>query len=335
MRAYQFSAAGFENLREVDLPTPEPRGSGVLVRMRAATLNARDLGVASGKLPNLRYPLIPLSDGVGEVVAIGETVTRFKPGDRVCPMFYPRWNGGHASADVLAQALGGTVDGTACEYLLLDEQAFARAPAHLSDVEAASLCCSGLTAWSALAMAEVRAGDTVVVQGTGGVALYALQFAKLLGAQVVLTSGSDAKLEALRPLGAALQLNYKTRPDWAQAVREFTDGRGARAVIDIGGAATIAESARALGYGGTVCVIGVLGGIEAALPVRELMMKCAGVRGLTVGSRQDFEAMVAAVSQHGLKPVIDRVYPRAELNAALARLAGREHFGKIGVELYA
>lgn len=334
MRVLELSAAGVEHLHEVERPTPRPQRGEVLVRMRASTLNARDLGVIHGKLPGLSWPRVPLSDGVGEIAELGDGVTRFKTGDRVCPMFYPRWSAGAATPDVLGQALGGTVDGTACEYLLLNEQALALAPAHLSDVEASSLCCAGLTAWSALAEAGVRAGDTVVVQGTGGVSLFALQFAKLLGAQVIATSSSDAKLATVSKLGADQLINYRTQPDWAQAVLDITDGRGARAVVDIGGGATLTDSVRALGFGGMVCVIGVLGGINAEVSIRQLMLKLCAIRGFTVGSRQSFEAMCAAVTQHRLKPVIEHIYPHTELGAALARMAAREHVGKLGIELF-
>ena len=333
-RALQLSAAGVEHLREVERPVAKPQASGVLVRMRASTLNARDLGVIGGKLPGLCFPLVPLSDGVGEVVEVGGEVTRFKAGDRVCTMFYPRWTAGAASAETLNRALGGSVDGTACEYFLADETALALAPAHLSDVEAASLCCAGLTAWSALTEAGVRAGDTVLVQGTGGVSLFALQFAKLLGARVIATSSSDSKLETAAQLGAGHLINYRTQPDWAQAALDLTDGRGVRAIVDVGGAATLASSVRALGFGGTVCVVGVLGGISAEVSIRELMLKLASIRGLTVGSRQGFEAMCAAVSQHRLQPLVAQVYPRDELGVALSRFAAREHVGKLGIELY-
>lgn len=334
MRVLELSAAGVEHLQEVERPTPRPQRGEVLVRMRASTLNARDLGVISGKLPGLSWPRVPLSDGVGEVVELGDEVRRFKKGDRVCPMFYPRWTAGAATPDVLVQALGGTVDGTASEYLLLHESALAAAPAHLSDVEAASLCCAGLTAWSALSAAAVGPGDTVVVQGTGGVALFALQFAKLLGAKVIATSSSDEKLASAASLGADQLINYRTQTDWAQAVLDMTEGRGARAVVDIGGGATLTDSVRALGFGGMVCVIGVLGGINAEVSIRQLMLKLCSVRGFTVGSRQSFEAMCAAVEQHHLKPLIEQVYPRSELPTALARMAAREHVGKLGIELF-
>jgi NADPH:quinone reductase-like Zn-dependent oxidoreductase len=253
---------GLDRVAMVERPVPEPGPREVRIKMRAASLNARDLGVIGGfYYPDLKGPLIPVSDGVGEVVAVGEGVRRFRPGDRVSATFSQRWISGDPTKKWLDGLLGGPLDGMLAEYAVLHEDGLVRVPEHLSDEEAATLPCAAVTAWqSVVTEGRVQAGDVVVVQGTGGVSLFALQFAKLHGAAVIVTSSSDEKLERARQLGADYGINYRQTPDWEQAVLSWTDGRGADHVVDVGGAATLNRSIAAVRFGGRVSLIGLLSG---------------------------------------------------------------------------
>jgi NADPH:quinone reductase-like Zn-dependent oxidoreductase len=333
MRAYQLQDDwSIDNLRRVERPDPSAGPGQVLIRLRAASLNFRDLfvlkrgyGASTGTLP-----LIPVSDGVGEVVALGEGVTRVALGDRVCPMFFPDWMGGAPRAALLAAILGGPRDGTMAELMAIDARSVSRVPAHLSDAEAATLPCAALTAWRALVSeGRVKAGDTVVVQGTGGVSLFALQFAKLLGACAIVTSSSDAKLERAKALGADALINYRRTPEWGAAARDLAGGEGVDHIIEVGGEQTLGQSLRAVRVGGTLSLIGVLSGGKMDVRLGPIVTRAVRLQGVTVGSREDFEAMARAIEQHRLRPVIDKVFPFDDLRPALDHLSSGAQFGKV------
>ena len=323
---------GIENLAVTERQRPGPVGPGqVLLRMRAASLNFRDLLTVRGLYnPKQPLPLIPCSDGVGEVVEAGPGVTRAKAGDRVATCFFQRWCAGRPTAEKAVSTLGGPLDGTLAEYLLLGEGGVVQVPAHLTDAEGAALPCAALTAWSALVtQGDVKPGDSVLVQGTGGVALFALQFAKLLGARVAVISGSEDKLARAMALGADHGINYKTTPRWSKAVREWTGGAGVDHVVEVGGAGTLQESLQAVGLGGQVSLIGVLAGASKDLNILPILMKNVRVQGIFVGHREGFEAMNRAISQHGLRPVVDGIFPLERVREAFQRMERGEHFGKI------
>ncbi len=332
MRAIVVEGAfGLENLREVERPEPRPGPGEVLLRMRATSLNYRDLLMVRGHYdPRQPLPLVPLSDGVGEVLELGEGVTRVALGDRVCPLFAQRWLSGPARKESMRSTLGGPLDGTLRERMVLSEESLVHVPEHLSDEEAACLPCAALTAWSALVTyGEVKAGDTVLVLGSGGVAVFAVQFARLLGARVIATSSSDEKLERLRTLGARHVINYRTNPDWGKTVRQLTDDRGVDHVVEVGGAGSLAQSLRAVRPDGTVSLIGVLSGTKAPLDILPILMNNLRVQGILVGHRDGFEAMNRAIEAHGLRPVVDRVFPFHEAREAFTYLASGAHFGKV------
>jgi NADPH:quinone reductase-like Zn-dependent oxidoreductase len=321
-----------DHLKLGERPMPEPGPGQILLRMKAASLNYRDLvvprrgyGSRTGTLP-----LIPVSDGVGEVVAAGTGVSRVAIGERVCPMFFPRFIGGEPNGERLTHSLGGPLDGVMAEYVAIDEQSVARAPAHLSDEQAAMLPCAALTAWSAIVtFGKVKAGDRVLIQGTGGVSLFALQFAKLLGAHVTVLSGSDDKLARALTLGADDGLNYRTTPEWGKVVRERVGGDGVDHVIEVGGERTLEQSLRAVRMGGTVSLIGVLSGPNMGVKLGAIVTRQVRLQGITVGNRDGFEAMARAVAHHRLQPVVDRVFAFEALREALDHLASGAHFGKI------
>lgn len=322
---------GIDHLQRITRPDPAPGPHDVLLEMKAASLNYRDvLAVNGGYAPRAQPPLIPVSDGVGVVIAAGAAVTRVRIGDRVCPMFFQDWIGGEARQAKMFTSLGGPVDGTLAQLMCLGEQGVAVVPEHLSDEQAATLPCAALTAWSALAaQGDVGPGDTVLVQGTGGVALFALQFAKLMGARVILTSSRDDKLARGRQLGADEAINYRATPDWDRVVKDMTGGEGCDHVIELGGADTLARSIRAARIGGSISVIGVLSGAKAEMALPLVVMRNLRLQGITVGSRDGFEAMCRAVARHRLHPVIDRVFSFDDAPAAFRHLAAARHFGKV------
>jgi len=335
MRAFELQKEfGIDNLVMVTRDEPQAGPGEVVVRVRAASLNYRDLLMVLGHYnPKLKFPVVPLSDGAGEVTAVGEGVSRVRVGDRVAGLFHQRWISGAPAPDLLNHTLGSPLDGMARDYVVLREDGVARIPDHLSDLEAATLPCAALTAWSALAgEGNVTAGDTVVVQGTGGVSLFALQFAKLMGAQVIITSSSDEKLERARALGADHLVNYREIPDWSKRVLEITDGRGADHIVEVGGAGTFEQSLRAIRVDGSIAVIGVLSGVASEFPITLILMKHVRLQGLMVGHRDSFEAMCRAISLHRMKPVIDRVFKFEELKEALGYLGEGKHFGKICID---
>lgn len=322
---------GFDNLRLVERAIPGPRRHEVLVRVKAAALNYRDLEIARGTYhTKFDFPLIPLSDGVGEIVGVGEDVTRVKLGDRICSCFWQRWVAGSFDMAETGYQLGGPIDGMLAEYVCLDEQAVVRAPEHLSDAEAATLPCAAVTAWNALVeQGGLQAGETVLVLGTGGVSLFALQFAIACGAQVIITSSSDEKLERAKSLGSIAGLNYLKDPNWAQAVLDRTDGRGVDHVIEVGGPESFTQSLKAVRLGGQINVIGYLGGTEGSINPLDIFRRQARVRGILVGSRAMFEAMNRAISVNRLHPVIDRIFAWEKISDAMRYSESPSHFGKI------
>jgi NADPH:quinone reductase-like Zn-dependent oxidoreductase len=333
MRVFQVEDAwAMDNVRLGTRPEPAPGPGEVRLRMQASALNYRDLLVpARGYGSRQRtLPLILLGDGVGVVDAVGAGVARFAVGDRVCPIAFQNWVSGEPNAERLSSSLGCEVDGTMAEYMVLAEACAVRVPAHLSAVEAATLPCAAVTAWRALVTeGQVKAGDKVLVQGTGGVSLFALQFAKVLGAHVIVTSSSDEKLERVRAMGADEGINYLTTPEWGRRAREIAGGDGVDHVVEVGGQQTLPQSLRAVRVGGTISMIGVLSGGALETKLGPIVTRHVRLQGITVGSRDDFEAMARAIAQHQLRPVIDRVYRFEELREALDHLGSGQHFGKI------
>ncbi|MCX7230746.1 MAG: NAD(P)-dependent alcohol dehydrogenase [Burkholderiales bacterium] len=333
MRVFQIEGGwGLDHLVLSSRPDPRPGAGEVLLRMKAASLNYRDLVV-----PDRGYgqytgtlPLIPISDGVGEVVEVGAGVSRVAVGDRVCPSFLQRWVGGELNLERITGSLGGPIDGVMADLMVLPEGGVCRVPEHLSDVQAATLPCAALTAWSALVTeGGLRAGDRLLVQGTGGVALFALQFAKMAGAHVTVISSSDDKLARARALGADAGINYRSEPEWARASRAITDGAGFDHILELGGEKTLPQSLRCIRPGGTVSMIGVLSGGTMSASLGLIVTRQVRLQGITVGSRDGFEAMLRAIGQHRLEPIVDRVFEFAELKDAMAYLASGAHFGKV------
>jgi NADPH:quinone reductase-like Zn-dependent oxidoreductase len=334
MRAYEVKAFGLENLRPVEIDEPRPAEHEVVVKFHAASLNYRDLMFVKGIYnPKAKLPAVPLSDGAGEIVAIGSGVTRWKVGDRVCPIFVQEWIEGPPSAQKNRTSLGaGDRPGVLREYGAFDENALVRIPDHLSYEEAATLPCAAVTAWNALVVSgRLRAGETVLTLGTGGVSIFALQFAKMHGARVVITSSSDEKLERAKGLGADETINYRRDPEWDKAVLQLTEGIGVDHVIELGGAGTLAQSLNAVRVGGHVALIGVLAS-GAGVDPRRILMKSVRVQGVFVGSRLMFEEMNRAIEINDLHPAIDRVFPFEEAREALRYMESAAHFGKIVIK---
>jgi NADPH:quinone reductase-like Zn-dependent oxidoreductase len=331
MKVYEIrEAKGIDSVQPVERPDPEPGFGEVLIRMKAASLNYRDLAVARGQYGRgVPLPIIPLSDGAGEVAAIGQGVTRVKAGDRVAGIFMQTWLAGPLKEEHGSSALGGAVDGVLAEYVVLNQNGVVKIPEHLSYEEAATLPCAAVTAWNALvSTGHLSAGETVLTQGTGGVSIFALQFATMTGARVISTSSSDAKLERVRAMGASDGINYKSTPDWEKPVRALT-GTGVDHVVEVGGAGTLEKSMKAVRSGGTVSLIGVLTGGTGEVNPRPLLMKNIRLQGIYVGSREMFEALNRAISLHKTRPVVDRVFPFADAVAAYRYLESGAHFGKV------
>ena len=334
MRAWRFvDGFGFDNLRIVDLPEAAPGPGQALVQVRACSLNFRDLVVTKGGYGRaVKAPLTPLSDGAGEVIAVGEGVTRVKPGDRVCGIFMQRWLSGPPDDDKAASAMGGAINGMLAEQVCLNAEGLVRFPDHLSFTEAATLPCAAVTAWNALFRSgNLTPGESVVVQGTGGVSVFALQFAALAGARVIATSSSDQKLERVRALGAVAGINYRTTPEWDKPVKELTNGIGADHIVEVGGGGTLPASIRAARRGGHIALIGVVAG-TAEVDTRPVFLKSLRVHGIYVGSREMFEEMNRAISAHQLRPVVDRVFAFDQAIDAMRYLETGAHFGKVCLE---
>ena len=334
MRSYAYLKeldANSLTVRESDVPRPGP--GQVLVRMKAASLNYRDLLIITGRYPGMKSQgLVPVSDGAGVVAEVGAGVTRFASGDRVTGCFFETWLGGAMVPAHYAHALGGSVPGVLTEYRVFPAEALVATPAHLSDEEAATLPCAALTAWNGLFEGKpVIPGETVLVLGTGGVSMFALQFAKAAGAVVSAPSASGARLAQAEAWGAAHLVNYKTHPEWDQKVREITDGRGVDHVVEVGGPGTLQRSIAAARHGGSVHLIGVLTGGE--INPLSILFNTTTVRGVFVGSRDMFEAMNRLINTRQLKPVIDRVFAFEESRAAIKHLEGATHFGKVVIRI--
>jgi len=333
MRVFQIEGDwGMEHLKLSTRPEPQVGPGQVLVKMAASSLNYRDLVV-----PDRGYgshtgtlPLIPVSDGAGVVTEVGPGVRRVAVGDRVCPTFFQRWVSGEPDLERMTQSLGGPVDGTMTAFMCLSEEGVSKVPAHLSDIEAATLPCAALTAWSALVTcSNTRPGDRVLIQGCGGVALFAVAFAKILGAHVTVITSSDERIERVRQLGADATLNYRTTPEWAKASRDITGGRGYDLILELGGEKTLPQSLRCIRPGGTVAMIGILSGSTMATPLGLIITRQVRLQGVTVGHRDGFEAMLRAIDQHKLRPVVDRVFAFEELKEAMAYLQSGAQFGKV------
>ncbi len=335
MRLYRLpKQTGFDDLTLTHADLPACGRGQVLVRMRAASLNFRDLAVATGKYMMSALPpnLVPLSDGAGEVIEVGEGVTRVKPGDRVCPIFMQGWMGGEMEPAHSQTALGGAIDGVLAEYMVCDAEALVHIPDHLSYEQAATLPCAAVTAWNALfGLQPIQPGQTVLVLGTGGVSIFALQFARAAGARVIATSSSDDKLARAKALGASDGVNYRDEPEWQGAVRALTDGRGVDHVVEVGGPGTLARSLASARSGGVVTLIGVL--TKGEINPLAIFGSGAIVRPIYVGSRQMFEAMNRAIAAHKIEPVIDRVFGFEEARAAYSHLKGATHLGKVVIRI--
>ena len=322
--------AGPSGLRQVERPSPQPGPGQVKLRLHAWSTNYRDLAITLGRYPGgaLQRDTIALSDGAGAVIAVGAGVTRWRPGDRVAANFFQDWAAGPIRPQAFASALGGAIDGMLAEEVVLGEANLVRIPEHLSYEQAATLPCAAVTAWNALfEVGRLRPGQSVLVMGSGGVSVFALQLARAAGARVVATTSSDEKGERLRALGADLVINYRTQPDWDQAVLEQTGG--VDLVVEVGGAGTLPRSLNALGMGGAVALIGILAGVGAQIDPSPLLMKSARLQGVFVGSTAMFESLAAALAANRIEPVIDRRFTFNQAPEAYAWQASGKHFGKV------
>jgi NADPH:quinone reductase-like Zn-dependent oxidoreductase len=337
MKIWQIQSFGIDLLVVADVPRPRPGPGEVLVKVHAVSLNYRDLLMVRGHYnPKMPLPRIPCSDGAGEVVEVGEEVNDVAVGQRVAGIFMQRWLEGAPTAETSRGALGGDVDGMLAEYVVLHQSGVVPFPKHLSYAEAATLPCAGVTAWNALEhAAHIKPGDVVVIQGTGGVSIFALQFAKLAGATVIGTSSSDEKLARAKTLGLDAGLNYRQSPEWAKWVQQQTGNRGADLIVEVGGAGTFSQSLQAVRFGGTVAQIGILGQSEQPLPIRLILHRQIRIQGVYVGSRAHFDAMNRAITASGTRPVVDRIYAFDEAREALKSMEKGSHFGKIVIQVVA
>jgi NADPH:quinone reductase-like Zn-dependent oxidoreductase len=335
MKLFELQAFGLDHLQRAKRPAPEPGADEVMIRLRAVSLNYRDLLVVQGKYnPRMTLPRVPLSDGSGEVVSVGAEVTRWKPGDRVVVPFFPGWLDGELSPAKAASALGGDVDGLLREFATVRADALLPIPPHLGFEQAATLPCAAVTAWNGLFVSgRLQPGHALLLQGTGGVSLFGLQFGKLAGATIILISSSDAKLKRARAMGAHHTINYRAEPEWGKRVLEITEGRGVDLTLEVGGAGTLSQTLRATGYAGHISLIGILSGIKGEIQIGHILHKALTVRGIYVGSRAMFEAMNDAITQHQLEPVIDRVFSFDESPDAIRQLELGQHFGKIVIRI--
>jgi NADPH:quinone reductase-like Zn-dependent oxidoreductase len=333
MRVFQVEGEwGMDHLKLSQRPQPQAGPGQVLVRMKASSLNYRDLVVPERGYGSYTgtLPLIPVSDGVGTVCEVGSGVQRVAVGDRVCPTFFQNWFGGEPDLERLTQSLGGPIDGTMTDIMCLSEQGVVKVPEYLTDTEAASLPCAALTAWSALTTENnVKVGDRVLIQGCGGVALFAVQFAKLLGAHVTVITSNEERMKRVQQLGADAVINYHAVPEWAKATREITSGRGYDLIVELGGEKTLPQSLRCIRPGGMIAMIGILSGSSMATSLGLIITRQVRLQGVTVGHRDGFESMVRAMDQHKVRPVVDRIFDFAELKEAMAYLKSGAQFGKV------
>lgn len=334
MRAWQITREfGINNLALVNRPDPQPDPGRIVVRVRATSLNYRDLiTVKHGGLRGLNLPLVPLSDGAGEIVGVGDGVTRVGMGDRVAGIFFQNWLAGGPNAAHQASALGGALDGMLAEQVVLSEDGVVRIPDYMSYEDAATLPCAAVTAWqSMVSLGNMKAGDTALILGTGGVSVFALQFAVAAGVRSIVTSSSDEKLERASALGATHIINYNATPEWGKRVLALTDGIGVDQVVEVGGAGTLVQSMEATRVGGMIGLIGILAGTDGEVNPIPVLMKSLRLQGVYVGSREMFEDMNAALAANRIKPVIDKVYPFEEVREAFELMESATHFGKIVV----
>ncbi len=335
MKAIQnASPATLDTLRYVDLPDPAPPGPGeIMVRIRASSLNYHDFMVVIGGIPTPQGR-IPMSDGAGEVLAVGAGVTEFAVGDLVVSTFFPHWLDGEATEALMAGVPGDAADGFAREFVTAPATSFTHAPKGWTAAEAATITCAGVTAWRGLVGdGALKGGETVLVQGTGGVSIYGLQIAKAYGCTVIATSSSDAKLARLKALGADHVINYKSEPDWGDAAKKWTGGRGVDHILEIGGSGTMPQSIAAARNGGHIALIGVLAGFAGPISTVLVMVKQLKIVGLTVGSRRHQRDLIRAIDAAGYKPVLDKHFPLKDLGAAFKHQASNAHFGKIVVDI--
>jgi len=335
MKAFELRGFSFDQLVPAERPVPEPGAGEVLVRLHAVSLNYSDLLVVQGKYnPRMKLPRVPVSDGAGEVASVGGGVTTWKAGDRVVIPFMPGWREGPLTVAKVATALGGDVDGLLRKFAVIPADALLPIPPHLGFEQAATLPCAGVTAWHGLFPAGgLRPGQILLLQGTGGVSLFGLQFGKMAGATTILISSSDEKLERARALGADHTINYKAQPEWDKHVLEITGGRGVDLTLEVGGTGTLSKTCRVAAYGGRISLIGVLSGISGEVQIGHILHKALTVYGIYVGSREMFEAMNTAITHRKLEPVIDRVFSLDESGEALCHMESGQHFGKIVIRI--
>ncbi|MFL6655494.1 MAG: NAD(P)-dependent alcohol dehydrogenase [Sulfurifustis sp.] len=336
MKALEVAApGGLENLNLVDRPDPVPGPGEVLIRMHAVSLNYRDLLMVLGRYArsDFAFPITPFSDGCGVVEAVGAGVTRVRPGDRVATLFFQNWLAGPPTPEALASALGHPIPGAGRELAVYSEHGVAKVPDFLTDHEVATLPCAALTAWRTLFHdARLLPGQTVLLQGTGGVSIFGLQFARAAGLQTIITSSSDGKLARARALGATHTINYRTHAEWSKEVRRLTANRGVDFVMEVGGQNTLKESLKSIVLGGHIAIVGILSGSRESLLIPAVISTGARIQGASVGSREMFEAMTQALAQHRLRPIVDKVYAWTEARAALETMQRGAHFGKIVLE---
>jgi NADPH:quinone reductase-like Zn-dependent oxidoreductase len=331
MKAFEVQEFGIENLALVDREMPRPGVGEVLIRLTAASLNYRDYMVVKGVYnPKLKRPIVPLSDGAGVVEEIGSGVSQFKKGDRVAACFMQRWIDGRVTREKGASSLGGGIDGVLRQFAVFSEEGLVRAPELLNDEEVATLPCAALTAWHALFENDPPIpGTSVLIQGTGGVSIFALQFAHATGLRTIVTSSSDEKLARVKKLGADETINYRTTPKWDEEARKLTNGEGVDHVVEVGGSGTMPRSLRAVRMQGMISVIGALSGAEATISPIGILMNTLRVQGIYVGSRAMFKRMNRAIEFHRIKPTIDRVFEWTQIKDALRYMESQQHFGKI------
>lgn len=336
MKAYEVQQFGIDELAKVERPDPKPGVGEVVVKLHAASLNYRDLMVVTGTYnPRMKLPAVPLSDGAGEVVEVGEGVTKWKTGDRVMPIFAQRWIYGDTTEEKRRTSLGAGSqwDGVLREFGAFDQEGLVRIPDHLAYDEAATLPCAGVTAWHALAVSGgLKAGDTVLTLGTGGVSIFAVQISQMFGARVISTTGSDEKIDGLKKLGALEVINYKARDDWDAAVLELTGRKGVDHVVEVGGSGTLAKSLNAVRFGGHVAMIGALSGPGGFNPTT-VFMKSVRLQGIFVGPRTFFEDLIRAIEVSEMHPVIDRVFGFDEAREAMSYMQSGAHFGKVVISI--
>ncbi|NUU01230.1 zinc-dependent alcohol dehydrogenase family protein [Herbaspirillum robiniae] len=330
MRALQADAFSIASLKIADVPKPQPKRGDILVRVKAASLNYRDLAILSGSyMPNLKLPYVPSSDACGVVEAVGEDVTRFKVGDRVVPVYIQGWRDGALTPEQRAGgSLGAPLTGVLQDYVVVPAEDAVAAPAYLTDAQASTLPIAALTAWTCLQQGGLQPGQSVLVQGTGGVALFAAQFARAAGARVIGLTSGDAKAALMRDLGVDTVINYRQTPEWAGAVREATGGRGVDIVVETTGS-SLSQSLSAVRFNGFVGVIGFVGGMEAPLNIRQLIGPMIRMQGVVVGSRASLEAMMRMMAMHQIKPLIDSTFPLERAAEGFSRMEQGAHSGKI------